>query len=374
MATIDHVRHHHTRHGAPDSTQPGGGPTYGGTEMHVDHARQSRARKEVKTERDRLLKKANQMIDGRDDSKAADRRLHAKILLTTAALILGSGVPYAVILCSWIFGYQYSAIQTVGCFVLFVVIAGCLVIGSHPRATGKDRPWLWWLGILCLLSAVVALILGFFLYFGSLAYYFKYNELRTYTNVAAAQDAAAFSDGAMFLWTEDTNLDTMRSVGFKSKWTGKTYCVAPIVDSSMGVSDDIWYWAVGVDCCSSRAEFHCGDTSDLTTRSSLTVLEPEDVVRPWMKWAARGSDYESYMQAIHVEEASFYTKAALQPKLVYWTKDPAGLKNSFWKGPSQTAQIASYVYAVVLFICSYLIARRIFLQPVNKNYLFRANV
>jgi len=59
---------------------------------------------------------------------------------------------------------------------------------------------------------------------------------------------------------------------------------------------------------------------------------------------------------------------------LYWTKDPTAYKNSFWNGPSKTAQIFSYVYVAVLLIASYLIARRVFLQPVAKNYLFRANV
>merc|ERR1719181_266254 len=81
----------------------------------------------------------------------------------------------------------------------------------------------------------------------------------------------------MLLWTEDTRLDPMRAVGFKSRWTGQTYCAAPIVDSTMNSANDINYWAVGENCCSARAEFHCDDAADPTTRSALVLLEPEDV-------------------------------------------------------------------------------------------------
>jgi hypothetical protein len=341
--------------------------------MPVDPARHGRARREVKTERDRLLKKGDQKLKVKESQEVLDaRRLHAKILVSMISLTGLALIPYAVMLVSWFFLYHANFVGTVGFFILFVVIAGCLIVASHPRATGKERPWLRWLGALFVISTLVGTILGFFLYFRSLAYGYKYNEMRVYTNVAAAQDAAAFSDGSMFLWTEDTRLDTQRSVGFRSKWTGQTYCVAPIVDSSMGPSDDIWYWAVGVNCCSARAEFHCDDASNIATRSALTVLEPEEVVRPQMTWAVQGTDYNFFMEAIQLEEASFYTRAARRPKLMFWSRDPATMAHNFYAEPARIAQIFSIVYVIVFFPFSYLISRRVFLMPKNKAYLFRA--
>lgn len=390
MATIDHVRHHHTRHGIPiegprSGAGAGGGggdragPVYGGTNSGmsapVDPVRQSRARREVKGERDRLVKAGDHKIGAQQAKEDLDiRRQHAKILVATIGLTITTLVPYAVMLVSWFFLYHSNFVATVGFFILFVVMAGCCVVASHPRATGRDRPWLWWLGVLFVFSTVVATILGFFLYFRSLAYYHKYIEMRVYTNVAAAQDAAAFSDGSMFLWTEDTRLDAQRSVGFRSRWTGQTYCVAPIVDASMAPSDEISYWAVGLNCCSSRAEFHCGSASDLATRSSLVVLEPEDVVRPQMQWAVLEPHYSQYMEAIALEEASYYTKAARRPKLLYWSKDPAGLQNSFYDGPSRFARIFSIVYCVAILVVCYLVAFRLYSVPRDRTYLFRANV
>ena len=140
------------------------------------------------------------------------------------------------------------------------------------RLTGKARPWLWWVGFFTFQAVVhlrfkfrasvghceatlAALVIGFFLYYRNLIYYWNYNvtwrhhlldrcdmtifsadfekqEMRSYTNVAAAQDDAArhpsaqvselfhhvfaekscrqsletkaFPDAYMFLFTEDT--------------------------------------------------------------------------------------------------------------------------------------------------------------------------
>lgn len=154
--------------------------------------------------------------------------------------------------------------------------------------------------------------------------------MRSYTNVAASQPPDAFLDASMFLWTEDTSLDSLRAVGFKSRWTGQTYCVAPIVDAVMSNVDPVSYWAVGENCCNARGSFWCGDTNNPTTRSSLVVLEPEDVVRPFMTWATLGSAYARYERAIRLQQATFATKASPNIRLVVWSKEPIAAKDAFY--------------------------------------------
>merc|ERR1719183_2256106 len=92
------------------------------------------------------------------------------------------------------------------------------------------------------------------MYYKHLVYYLRYTEMRTYSNVGGSQGVTQFNDGSMFLFTQDSRLDVLRSVGYKSRWTGQTYCVAPVVDSTMTNANHINFWAVGEDCCLAR--FH----------------------------------------------------------------------------------------------------------------------
>jgi len=229
-------------------------------------------------------------------------------------------------------------------------------IGSSQRMLGKDRRWMRWFGGIWLQSLAGGLIVGFFLYFRHLAYFWKYEEMHTYTNVAAAQASSAMGDGSNFLFTEDSRLDPVRAVGFKSRWTGKTYCVAPVVDVTMNQANDIYFWAIGSDCCTPRAQFFCDDAADFATRSALRVLEPEDVARPWMRWAVRGANYPKYIEAIHLQEATYLTKAAAKPTLLHWTRDPVKMINSYYTIPRDLCVQVSLPYFVVVAIVAYFVA------------------
>merc|ERR1719374_318864 len=110
--------------------------------------------------------------------------------------------------------------------------------------------------------ATIGGLVGFFVYYQDLVYYERYQELETYTNVGASQSTVEYNDAGAILFTDDTRLDTMRAVGFQSRWNGNIYCVAPIVDGSMGTTTEISWWAVGLDCCNPRQDFRCDDAQD----------------------------------------------------------------------------------------------------------------
>jgi len=324
----------------------------------VDHVRHHRAKAEVHTERDRLLKRANKTVDVKK-FLPSDGKDRARAFLITLALVVPGMIGYLVMMLMWFFVYRSSLTNTAVAFIALVITSVLCAVLSTKKAMGKDRPWLWWIGAINLVGTVVALVIGFFLYFRFLCYYWKYNEMRTYTNVAAAQDGSAFKDGNMILFTQDTKLDPQRSVGFKSKWTGESYCAAPIVDSTMSNGADISYWAIGTDCCGPRAEFHCDDAGDWSTRSALIVLEPQDVVRPAMKWAVRGASYPHYKEAIKLQEATYYTKAARHATLVYWTRDPIAKKDEFYNKAKNICVWLSVVYVVLIVGFTYWVAWRL---------------
>merc|ERR1719197_1509067 len=182
---------------------------------------------------------------------------------------------------TWFYVYRKSFGWSVFIFLLLIAIgSGISIYGSRFKSS---RLWVVILGVLCILMTFVGLFFGFFMYYRHLVYYLRYKEMRTYSNVGGVQSASQFNDGSMFLFTQDTRLDVMRSVGYKSRWTGQTYCVAPVVDSTMTNANAINFWAIGENCCLARGEFVCSDASDSRTMSALVVLEPEDVVRPFMR-------------------------------------------------------------------------------------------
>lgn len=289
----------------------------------------------------------------------SDGKDRARALLITLALVMPGMIGYMVMTLMWFYVYRYSLPDTVVAFVALVIASVLCAVLSTKKAMGKDRPWLWWIGALNLVGTFVALVIGFFLYFRFLCYYWKYSEMRTYTNVAAAQDGSAFKDGNMILFTMDTRLDSQRSVGYKSRWTGQTYCAAPIVDSTMSNGADISYWAIGTDCCTPRAEFHCDDAGDFTTRSALIVLEPHDVVRPIMRWAVRGAAYPHYREALKLQESTYFTKAARTPTLVYWTKDPIAKKDEFFERAKSICIWLTVIYTLLVVGFGYFVAWRL---------------
>jgi len=320
-----------------------------------DQFRQFRAKKAVQSERDRLLKRADGNIDV-DKLKPSDGKDQARALVATAMLWPIGVAPYFITVGLWFYVYHDSLAETVCATAALLISAALLCVGSKKRALGKDRPVMWWLGVICAQATIVGTMLGFFCYFHNLAYYWKYQEMRSYTNVAAAQSPAAFGDGSMFLFTEDTRVDPQRGVGYRSKWSGGTFCVAPIVDSTMNQGSDIYYWAVGEGCCNARGDFQCDDAADFTTRSGLAVLEPVDVVRPFMQWAVRGASYPKYRSAIALAEAQYFTRASREPKLVRWVKDPIAARDAFYGAARSLCVSFSVVYSLVVLVLCYIVS------------------
>jgi len=271
-------------------------------------------------------------------------------------LLLSPLATYASVIWSWFQIYHDSILGFVvifACIILFCII---ISVFSFKWVSGTDRPWLWWLGFFGGQGAIAALFVGFFLYYRYLVYYYRHNEMTNFSNVAPAQDDKAFLDASGFLFTEDARLDVQRAVGYKSRWTGDTYCIAPIVDQTMTSGAPIYYWAVGTNCCESRASFNCDDAADTTTRSALVALEPKEIVRPYMQWAVRGSSYERYGKAMLLETATYLTEAAEEPTFVFWTKDPFFKKDNYFKDAISLCLEASAVVFALLLVWIYLAA------------------
>lgn len=329
----------------------------------MDKARAHRAKQELHSERDKLLKRGSTRISSQANN-AGDGKDQARALVWTVAILVPATIAYASVMLAWFYMFNSSMPKFLAIFLSYLLLAVVLMLLSFKWLTGRARPWLWWIGFWMGQATLAALVIGFFVYYRNLVYYWKYQEMRSYTNVAAAQDDAAFPDASMFLFTEDTRLDTQRAVGYQSRWTGQVYCVAPLVDTTMSTVAPIYYWAIGEDCCEARAAFQCGDAQDPSTRSGLVALNPSDIVRPFMRWAVQGSPYERFEKAVRLEEATYVTQAAPEPTFVYWSRDPVALKDSFFTSATQTCLTASLITWAVFLVLIYTSAWR--LVPKRK--------
>jgi len=256
-----------------------------------------------------------------DEAAKAWSALHALIMSFVCISF------FIVMLLMWFFVWRRSFGGAICIFLS--CLGGSAAMCIYGRGNREKRFWIIMMGCICVVCTFIGLIFGFFMYFRYLVYYERYLEMRTYSNVGGSQSVTEFNDGSMFLFTQDTRLDVMRSVGYKSRFTGEVYCVAPVVDSTMTAADNINFWAVGSDCCLARGEFMCNDAQDAKTMSALVVLEPEDVVRPFMKWAVAGSVYPRYERAIKLQEAAYATRQARRIKMLFWVKDPIAYQNSW---------------------------------------------
>jgi len=284
----------------------------------------------------------------KEDEKAkAWAAIHAVIMSFTCMIF------FVAMIIMWFHVYHKSFAWSVVIFVLCLLIcAGISIFAAKKR---DQRLWILVLALMCVLVTFIGLFFGFIMYFKYLVYYQRYVEMRQYSNVGGSQSVSQFSDANMFLFSQDTRLDVMRSVGYKSKWTGETYCVAPVVDSTMTNANDINFWAVGSNCCLARGEFLCDDASDPKTMSALVVLEPEDVVRPFMRWAVAGSVYPRYERAIKLQEANYATRAATDIKMLYWVKDPIAKQDSFYNDAKNKTILFGVILWVSLLFLSYFI-------------------
>eukprot|EP00747_Dinoflagellata_sp_TGD_P162011 gnl/TRDRNA2_/TRDRNA2_179146_c0_seq1.p1 gnl/TRDRNA2_/TRDRNA2_179146_c0~~gnl/TRDRNA2_/TRDRNA2_179146_c0_seq1.p1 ORF type:complete len:341 (+),score=37.59 gnl/TRDRNA2_/TRDRNA2_179146_c0_seq1:94-1116(+) len=315
----------------------------------VEHQRQQQALKVISQMGDRLMVRGKQ-VQEYHDLLPKDNKEKPRAILDGIKLVMACFLAYVIQIFAWFLIYRSSLSWT---FAIFAVT----FLGSLGVAiSAGQRRLLFWGAVLCALSSCIAVIVGFLCYYGHLVYYLKYMDMRTYTNVGASQSAYSFNDASMFLFTEDTRLDPLRSVGFVSRYTGETYCVSPIIDSTMSNSEEINYWAVGEGCCLQRSEFHCDDASKFETRSALVLLEPEDIVRPYMKWAVGNAIYPRYERAIKLQLATYNTQAAENVKLLRWSKDPIALRDSFYLAAVQkcTGLTCGY-FAIVALLVSYIV-------------------
>lgn len=169
--------------------------------------------------------------------------------------------------------------------------------------------------------------------------------MNTYTNIAVSQPADQFVDAGMMAFASPTTLDITRAVGYKSATADAMLCVAPVVDATMGLDQEVNFFAVGVGCCEPRASFLCDDASDGSTKNALLMLEPRMLTAPLMEWAVAGAvDRTGFDAAIRMQAAAFQVTPASETRLLFWTKDPEAHVRRYYNKGLESVIVATVIY------------------------------
>lgn len=204
-------------------------------------------------------------------------------------------------------------------------------------------------------ALLLALIVGFFLYYHHMVYFYRYRDLRRHTNVAGSQAAEPFADAGMVMFTEDTKVDSSRAIGYLSIQAKATLCLAPIVDSSSTPSDPVSFFAVGKNCCGWRGNFECGEVGNAAARGGMLLLDPSTLSdSPALEWImADPTMSDGFQDAIALEKASYGTIVADKPRFVRWTLDPVDYMNGYWWASFWYCFLSSILFCVTLTVYVY---------------------
>lgn len=272
------------------------------------------------------------------ESRSSDRPVQAMLFIMPVACFA------AMMVVVYFYFYAQKALVML---ILFVILFCCVIVATlaDPR-----RRWLKYMGLFCFIGAIAGFSLGWYNHYKHMVYYYTYNSLRKYTNVAGSEPPQELGDAGMMSFTGDTHIDTTRAAGYKNAADGgHMYCVAPVLDSQQGGESPITFWAVGVDCCEPRAHFNCDDAGDGGAKSALILLDKEFLVPEDMEWAIEGlgESRTAFIEPMRLQQAAFGTIPAKQTTLIRWAKDPNKFKMEYKHKADHLMLVSIIVYAVI---------------------------
>mmetsp|Transcript_80272 Transcript_80272/g.186413 ORF Transcript_80272/g.186413 Transcript_80272/m.186413 type:complete len:286 (-) Transcript_80272:78-935(-) len=271
-----------------------------------------------------------------------------------AGLLVGVGGNYVLVLNLII---QYTVICCLASFwlgpgaflVSFVLLLVQLLLAAetadlrHPSA-----PWLF---VVWLVTAIAALLVGGRNYHASFAPYLTANTGQRYVQVPAVAPASAYADAGVLSFEEGAAVDDTRSIGLRL--FGRTYCAAPILDPQ-NPPEKVQFWAVGLDCCSSRGSFTCDNVGDLGVRGGVVLHGPEEGYEALTRRVfAPRIFHEGYVRAIEASSLLFQLPSSESPVLLRWTADPGGIQQGWLRSTVLVWLLSSFLYGVV--VCAWLV-------------------
>jgi len=322
----------------------------------MQQTRDSR-RQRMAGNKDPLVKAGQNKVTGNKMKKAADTTPRAQRAFQLSVLTLGPFCIYVLILFMTTFWFYKDPMAVL---LTFSVVTGvCLMqyLLVHYCVRKKAPRWKERVGKFGALAGFIALMVGLAIHYKWMLFYAKYSNMKRYTNVAPLQPALQFEDAGTLQFTMGTSVDRTRAVGYRHIRTSQTLCVAPVVSGQMTPTDQIVFFAVGVNCCGWRASFHCDDAGSSSARGGLLLLSPDRLVSPAMEWMVDEQfDFAGFEDAVELLKSVFAVSVADHHRMLRWVKDPSVEADHYRKRGLEAALIACGAYWVLaaIFISSFL--------------------
>lgn len=209
------------------------------------------------------------------------------------------------------FGLRYWRHSTMAHAVLgcCLVFAACLFLiaynGGWPGRASST--FMAVNGVCVFFIAILSLLLGVYCFETYTEPYEVYQGSHQYNDVPPGINPGAHRDAGTIKFAAGSHVAVERSIGIKN---GDYYCVAPIMgpDTSMYAG----FWAAGMNCCTARGRFQCGDVSDPQVLSGLVVLDENSF---------GNAEIPLYTKAAEEAAAQFGLSIPAAPIFVRWSSD-----------------------------------------------------
>jgi len=233
------------------------------------------------------------------------------------------------------------------------LVVFCVALGTRTSAWERGYPSVKLLVPIGIGTTILAMSIGIKV---NVVIYTPYSLAvggRNYDNVSPFAKSAEYMDAGIIKFTADSVLDTSRTFGFKAQ--DYTYCVAPVVSSTVPVHPDssgpaISFWAVGEDCCGNRGDFRCDGAGDQEVRNAFAVKESEKdaLTQLLVPRTAR----PMYLKAIAAAKVLHGLKSEDDDNilLVRWASDPEDILQVRHNRAVIAVVASSILYAVVITI------------------------
>lgn len=238
------------------------------------------------------------------------------ILKSFLSLILYPFICYtSVLLLCFFFWHTHHELVLLLTFV-FVTLGVVLCLSESGAASGGKLKM--FLGALGAINAVFGLIIGLLVYSDHMYHYWKISDRSLYQNVLPSSPSKGYDDAGRMYFALDSVIDVENSLGFK---VGSSYCVAPIVSGD--VTSKVSFWAVGIDCCTARAQFTCPHVADPYAHGGAVIMDAHPL-------------------SLQVDKKMMFTHAAKQAASVYslvisddpifvqWDVDPDSIMTGYY--------------------------------------------
>eukprot|EP00437_Effrenium_voratum_P021531 CAMPEP_0181408448 /NCGR_PEP_ID=MMETSP1110-20121109/6304_1 /TAXON_ID=174948 /ORGANISM="Symbiodinium sp., Strain CCMP421" /LENGTH=311 /DNA_ID=CAMNT_0023530915 /DNA_START=55 /DNA_END=990 /DNA_ORIENTATION=+ len=245
------------------------------------------------------------------------RRMHCCDMVT-AALIPWTTFAFSLSLFVCLYHDHAGIVWTLQ--IIAMLLAVCSVAtGALARDAVVTS-----LGFLSLASVALGAAVGTWLEAEYLQRFWQLYRSSKYLHIQSDQPQKLPTD--VFLrFPESTRLDESRSLGYLTK--GNIYCVAPIFVSGQ-IASEVWYWAVGKNCCERRHSFGCGPQP----QQAAVLAETLD---------------NTFLRAVLQASSVYQIKASETPRLVTLVEHPSQLLAELWYESTKVAVLAGLMHLAV---------------------------